>query len=403
MIETETKTVLCNMCGEVIAVAKDSLSDHKEEHTDRKPHLCSMCGEAFTDLDDLLTHEEEHRREQLFACVECRKEFTSEGNLDKHLKTHDIVCAVDANSSKDREIKDFLNPENEEKNMKYGTRTKNDRNDGGGNVAIGEDEIVVKKSEWEQLQKEVEDSRKKSQALNAGGSSVVVSEKTVQVLKEGIKKMKRGLELLDGRELDEGDDEDVEKAPKRKIRHDQPPSPSTARLFRKQRVETEKVQAKNLPNYKPGDTKCTLCKEDYDNYASLVNHFSKFHKNEYIYYCEKCGKGFMTSSGHNLHVAAHDVSTKLTREKSSCSKTFGSKLALKKHKVEQHGPKKKWDEHKCEFCGNVFKTKYNMWEHVQACGLNPKRQPIYCEICEEGPYYLAKRVMQHKRKCHGWT
>ena len=86
-------------------------------------------------------------------------------------------------------------------------------------------------------------------------------------------------------------------------------------------------------------------------------------------------------------------------------KDFGSKPALKKHNREQHPTKAQAKEMKnvrYQFCQKKFKTKPNKHDHELGCVLNPDREELKCEVCDLGGFYVNKRVLDHKRKCHGW-
>jgi len=186
---------------------------------------------------------------------------------------------------------------------------------------------------------------------------------------------------------------------------DEPPTPELKKLVKKKRVEVDKEMPKKLQMYTPGDTSCKICKFNAGSSDKLVTHFAKFHKNEYIYECSRCGKGFLTSEGHKNHMVGHDEDKRLKCTKAGCTKTFGSKGALKKHLANQHTRKPKgYKKPQCHYCKKEFAEKGNLAEHIQGCEANPDRVPLYCEICKEkGPvFYLRKRVLEHKRKTHGW-
>ena len=81
--------------------------------------------------------------------------------------------------------------------------------------------------------------------------------------------------------------------------------------------------AKDLPETEKGSSICPVCKEDYCTQNALVTHYSKFHKNEYLYHCKKCGKGFMSILGYKLHMKGHNEEERLPCEVPECEKTFG--------------------------------------------------------------------------------
>ena len=80
---------------------------------------------------------------------------------------------------------------------------------------------------------------------------------------------------------------------------------------RKKRVEQGRAIGKDLAPIETENAICSLCKEDYLIQAALVIHCSKFHKNEYLFHCEKCGKGFMSKLGYNLNMGVHDEAKRL--------------------------------------------------------------------------------------------
>ena len=70
------------------------------------------------------------------------------------------------------------------------------------------------------------------------------------------------------------------------------------------------------------------------------------------------------------------------------------------HPTEEQ--KKAMEGIKCQYCDKKLKTKDNLREHEMGCDLNPDQEEICCEVCNLGPFYVNKRVLQHKRTCHGW-
>ena len=169
-------------------------------------------------------------------------------------------------------------------------------------------------------------------------------------------------------------------------------------------MERKREIAQDLPEIEKGST---VCKE-YLTENAIVGHYSKFHKNECLYYCRICGKGFISSLGYRLHMKGHNEEERLPCEDNECKKakkTFGSKSALKKHMKEQHPTeeqKKAMQNIKCQFCKKKFKTKDNKNEHELGCVLKPDREELTCEVCDRGGFYVNKRVLDHKRRCHGW-
>ena len=159
--------------------------------------------------------------------------------------------------------------------------------------------------------------------------------------------------------------------------------------MRGKRVEVRREVAKDLPEIERGSSICPVCKDDYCSQNALVTHYSKFHKNEYLYH----GKGFMSSLGYKLHMKGHNEDDRLPCEDEDCEKTFGSKSALKKHMKEQHPTeeqKKFMAIIKCQFCQKKFKTKDNKNEHEIGCTGNKDRVQLICEVCDWGGRVLCQ-------------
>ena len=84
---------------------------------------------------------------------------------------------------------------------------------------------------------------------------------------------------------------------------------------------------------------------------------------------------------------------------------FTSRLGIKAHiKLKHSGVKERI---KCKFadnrCEKTFTVKGNMVEHTYKCKFNPDGvQELKCEVCGKGGFFMPKRILQHKRKAHGW-
>ena len=295
----------------------------------------------------------------------------------------------------------------------------------GGGIDLEEDEIIVKKEDWDKMKEElgnlkkevekVKDLEKEVQRLKELGGEeedkVVVPEKSMETLRDDLDSLKRKFDqVMEGEEPSGSGTGEKGTTPKKSRPHDpdQPPDPAISKLVKRKRVDITREVAENLPAIQKGSSVCPVCKEDYCTQNALVAHYSKFHKNEYLYHCKICFKGLMSELGYKLHMQGHKEEERLECEEPKCKelkKTFGSKSALKKHMKEQHPTeeqKKAMQNIKCQFCKKKFKTKDNKNEHELGCILNPDREELTCEVCDLGGFYVNKRVLEHKRKCHGW-
>ena len=291
----------------------------------------------------------------------------------------------------------------------------------GGEMRLAADEIIVKKEEWKKMEDEIADLKKEVEKMDDlkkeiqrlkevlgddQEGKVVVEEKSMESLREDIGSLKRKFdEVMAGKEIE---DTSYRITPQKKSRAhapDAPPDPKIAKLVRGKRVEVRREIAEDLEELEKGSTVCPVCDEDYKTQTAVVHHYSKFHKNEYKYHCKECGKGFMSTLGYKLHSGAHNEANRLPCEVETCHQKFGSKSAVKKHMKEQHPNEeqlKAMENIKCEYCEKKFKTKDNKNEHELGCVANKDRVELKCEVCDLGGFYVNKRVLAHKRTCHGW-
>ena len=137
----------------------------------------------------------------------------------------------------------------------------------------------------------------------------------------------------------------------------------------------------------------------------LVKHYQKYHENKAPFMCNKCGKGFFRAEGHHHHVECHNMEKKIKCTDNTCTQAFTSKLALKAHiKLKHSGVKERI---KCKYadkgCHKTFTVKGNMIEHTFKCKYNLDGvQEMTCEVCRKGGFFMPKRILQYKRKAHGW-
>ena len=144
---------------------------------------------------------------------------------------------------------------------------------------------------------------------------------------------------------------------------------------------------------------CTVYNEDKGTSTNLRRHIDKVHKHNFRYYCGDCNKGFMLKGGYNNHLKTHS-DDKITCTFEGCKSVFSTKKSLKKH-LKLHGARK---DKKCNFPGCSFSThaKDYLQQHVKSCQYNPNRIELHCDVCDQGGFYLPKKVAEHKRINHGW-
>ena len=358
------------------------------------------------------------------APVRFSASYRKSDDLDERLKRGDELWDLDSEKkifTAKRGYKFVKEDEEEKKKGKGKDEGDDDKGDkGGGGVQIRDDEIVVKKDEWDEMKRELNDMKSwkrkfmelekvvdqlKEKLKEDKGEGMMVSEKNMEILRDSVLKLGRNIEAVaKGKEPDEVDVE-IHTTPRKRHLPYKPPTPEMAKMVKKKRVDVERTVSTEVEDYEPGDRFCKRCNYDCGSSSALASHFSKFHKNEYLYFCEECGKGFMTKQGYEAHANAHNEKERLKCPR-GCSKTFVTKGAMKKHVKEIHDPKPEgYKKPECQFCGKKFRIKGNLTEHILGCDQNPDRKPIYCDECGEDKspvFFLKKRVMEHKRKTHGW-
>ena len=242
--------------------------------------------------------------------------------------------------------------------------------------------------------------------LSGGEERVVVEEAQIKLLESEIEHVRKNLSLLaEGKESEEVAERRMPHK-RRASQSDQPPRKEIARMVARKTADIEKEFPDAFEEYEKTDTFCRLCEEELDTHENLVRHNMRIHKNQSNYSCRECGKTFLTSEGHRLHVDGHNSAKRISYEEETCPKTFGSKLALKAHMKLKHcdNPKPRVE---CKFkdrgCKKTFAAKGNMAEHCFKCKFNPAGMKEYkCEICKTGGFFMPKRMLEHKRKVHGW-
>ena len=280
-----------------------------------------------------------------------------------------------------------------------------DENSTAKKIVLKDFEMVIRKDHYEGMKSRCIELEKEMRNMK-GKDNVVVQEKSLKAVEAEIEHVRKNLSLMaEGKEVEEVVDKALTPRKRRASQSDQPPSKTMAQMVAKKTVDMEREMPDEIQMYEKGDTYCKICKKELHTHQALVTHYGKHHENKSIYTCNECGKGFMRAEGHRKHVAGHNAARRIKCTDNACTQTFTTKLGLKAHIKLKHSGEK--ERIKCKFselgCEKTFTVKGNMTEHTVKCKYNPDGvTELFCDICKKGGFYMTKRILQHKRSCHGW-
>ena len=282
---------------------------------------------------------------------------------------------------------------------------KDEETEGQKRVIMHDGEMLIKTEHYNSLNKRCLDLEKEVEELKGGDGMVIVEDKNIKALEGKVEHVRKNLSLLaQGKELEVELTARPTPRKKRSSQSDEPPSKLVSKMVAQKTPDVEKDMPEEQPTYEKDDTVCKICDIDQESHERLIKHNQKYHENKSYFMCKDCGKGFITSDGYRRHMEGHSLSKRLKCTFPDCTKTFTSTLTRKAHFKNVHmvkGPRIPC-KFKDEGCTKDFSTKGIMQEHSFKCTKNPDVKELKCDLCGMGGFYMPKRVLQHKQKCHGW-
>ena len=112
-------------------------------------------------------------------------------------------------------------------------------------------------------------------------------------------------------------------------------------------------------------TPCQYCFEEIPS-RMLKQHISERHGQVMPHTCSLCGRGYMSSSGLNHHLKAHEGKTYSCPV---CDAQFAQKGIVRRHVKNIH------QSDQCCHCLNVFKFE-DFNQHVMQCALAPNKDTL---------------------------
>ncbi|CAG9133796.1 unnamed protein product [Plutella xylostella] len=133
---------------------------------------------------------------------------------------------------------------------------------------------------------------------------------------------------------------------------------------------------------------CDICGKGFISKSYLTFHIQTKHLNTKINECKKCGKTFASKSGLRMHMIKH---TRIRNFKCKiCSKKFVTKPALVYHMRIHTGER----PYPCNYCEKRFLSTSRRAEHVRYNHMAPTMQ---CDICDS-QFKKSSALTRHRRR-----
>lgn len=116
---------------------------------------------------------------------------------------------------------------------------------------------------------------------------------------------------------------------------------------------------------------CTVCSKNLSSPAHLLKHMSTTHKPK-DFICDHDGKHFNTKDKLRLHIFQHRKYFRV--QCTVCRREYKTNQSMRKH-LRTH-----FEQHQCDTCGQTFKHKRLLQNHVAAIHQDDPTVPCNCKL-----------------------